>query len=189
MRRRGFTLLELMVVLVIIGTVMTIAIPRMSDMFEVTLKSAMRKLAGAVQFCFNESVIKQTPLRLNFDPLTGEYWLTYLATQGNTGEFVVAENDVFEHDQLPNGVFFIDIVTPHDIEKRVEGDDIYIGFYPTGFAERGVIHLGSQDGRQYTLLIKPLNGKVIVFEGYVDFADLSPQFDSEQSSTFGSNGF
>jgi len=187
MRRRGFTLLEIMVVILIIGSVMAISIPRINDAFEVNLKSSMRRLQGAITFAFNESVIKQTPLRLNFDLATGEYWITYLMVQGNTGEFQQVDSEFTRRQRLPEGVFFTDVVTPHDTDKRTEGEDIYIGFYPTGFVERAVIHLASHDGREYTLLIKPLTGKVTIYDNYIDFVDLSPQMGGS-SSPFSSSG-
>lgn len=173
-RSAGFTLLEIMVVIIIIGTVMAIAIPKMNDLFEVNLKSTIRKLAGAIQFCFNESVIKQTPLRLNFDLVTGEYWLSYLAVNGQTGEFVDAPNEIIEHEQLPSGVFIKDMATPHSPEKRSEGVD-FISFYPTGFAEKAVLHLASRDGRVFTLVVKSMTGRLTVYDREIDFVDLGPQ--------------
>ena len=155
MRNRGFTLLEMMVVIIIIGTIAAIAVPRMNDIFEVNLKSSIRRMIGMIQFAFNESVIKQTPLRLNFSPETGEYWLSAMLSSGDTGQFVEYVTDVVKPQQLPEGVLINDVVTPHDSEKRTDGDDIFIGFFPTGFVERGVIHLSSRDGRQFTLVIEP----------------------------------
>jgi type II secretion system protein H len=168
MRNRGFTLLEMMVVIIIIGTITAIAIPRMSDMFEVNLKSAMRRIIGTAQFAFNESVIKQTPLRLNFSPETGEYWLSAMVTSGDTAQFVEYPSDIAKPQWLPDGVFFTDIVTPHDSEKRTDGDDIFLTFFPTGYVERGVIHLSSTDGRQFTLVVAPMTGKITVLDGYID---------------------
>ena len=168
MRNRGFTLLEMMVVIIIIGTIAAIAVPRMNDIFEVNLKSSIRRMIGMIQFAFNESVIKQTPLRLNFSPETGEYWLSAMLSSGDTGQFVEYVTDVVKPQQLPEGVLINDVVTPHDSEKRTDGDDIFIGFFPTGFVERGVIHLSSRDGRQFTLVIEPLTGKVNVLDGYID---------------------
>jgi general secretion pathway protein H len=174
-KHAGFTLLEIMVVIVIMGTIMGIAIPQMNNLFSVNLKSSIRKLSGAILFCFNESVIKQAPLRLNFNLDTGEYWLTFLAVRGSTGEFVVVPNDVFDHEQLPPGVFFKDIITPHNIEKQQEGE-VFISFYPTGFTERAVIHMTTRRGEVFTLVVKPLTGKTVVYDREIDFIDVSPQF-------------
>jgi prepilin-type N-terminal cleavage/methylation domain-containing protein len=173
-RSAGFTLLEIMVVIIIIGTIMAIAIPKMNDMFETNLKSTIRKLAGAVQFCFNESVIKQTPLRLNFDLVTGEYWLSYLSVNGQTGEFVDTPNEMFDHQKLPSGVFLKDMATPHSQEKRTEGTD-FISFFPTGYAEKAVLHLSSRDGRVFTLVVKSMTGRLTVYDREIDFVDLGPQ--------------
>jgi len=180
-RAKGFTLLEMMVVIIIIGTIMAIAIPRMNDMFEVNLKSAIRKLGGAIQYAFNESVIKQTPLRLNFDLVQQEYWISYLSVSGETGEFLEIPSDLVQRQQLPDGVSFMDVITPHDIEKKTEGD-VFINFYPTGFAEKGVIHMTSNDGRQFTLLVKSLTGDITVYDRYIDFVDLVPGAGSGSSS-------
>jgi prepilin-type N-terminal cleavage/methylation domain-containing protein len=184
MRNRGFTLLEMMVVIIIIGTIAAIAVPRMNDIFEVNLKSSIRRMIGMIQFAFNESVIKQTPLRLNFSPETGEYWLSAMLSSGDTGQFVEYVTDVVKPQQLPEGVLINDVVTPHDSEKRTDGDDIFIGFFPTGFVERGVIHLSSRDGRQFTLVIEPLTGKVNVLDGYIDIVqDATPTGESGSTTT------
>jgi len=174
-QRAGFTLLEMMIVIVIMGTIMGIAIPQMNNLFEVHLKSAIRKLSGAVLFCFNESVIKQTPIRLNFDLDTSEYWLSYLVTSGSTGEFVALPTEMFNREQLPAGVFFKDVLTQHDIAKETEGE-VFITFYPTGFAERGIIHVATHDERVYTLVTKPMTGKTVVYDREIDFVDLGPVY-------------
>lgn len=177
----GFTLLELMIVIVIMGTIMGIAIPQMNNLFEVNLKSSMRKLSGAILFCFNESVIKQTPIRLNFDMDTSEYWLSFLVTNGSTGEFVDLPTDMFNREQLPPGVFFKDVLTPHSFEKETEGE-AFITFYPTGFAERGIIHVTTRDERVYTLVTKPMTGKTVIYDREVDFVDLGPAYGGGFSS-------
>jgi len=168
----GFTLLELLVVLLVIGTVITIALPRFQDMFEVRLKSSMRYMIGTIKFCFNESIIRQTPLRLFFDLENGTYWIAVLKVTGDTGEFVLLPSDLATPRHIPDGVRIIDVVTAHDIEKRTEGEGIFIEFYPNGFVEKAVIHLGDYYNRQYTLLTKPLTGGVEIFDDYIDFVSL-----------------
>jgi len=179
---RGFTLLELMVVIVLMATIAMIAIPRFKSLFEVNLKSSMRQLAGTIKFCFNEAIIKQSTIRLNFDVETGMYYHSTLITSADSslGEFVPMPSSVSEQKTLPDGVFFEDIITPRSYEK--EEDEAYIMFYPTGYAEKAVIHIKDADENQYTLLVKPLTGGVKIFEGYIDFAVFN-----SQEGTYGSS--
>ena len=172
-RAAGFTLLELMVVLIIIGTVLGVAIPRIDQALDVDLKSAMRKFGGAVKFTFNEAVIRQSMLRLNVDMDTEEYFLSVLAVNNQTGEFVEMPSEFVNHEKLPDGVFFRDIQTPHNPDKTSVGQEFIVA-YPTGYVESGVVHIGSRDGRMFTLQVKPLTGKVIILDGDIDFANLSP---------------
>ncbi len=169
---KGFTLLEILAVMMIIAIVMSIAIPRFGDVFQTNVKGAMRKFTGMVKFCFHESVIKQTHLRLMIDPIKGEYWPTVLASSGSTGQFVsmTGSEVIQKKGKLPNGIRFVDVVTPHNIFK-IDEKEAFISFFPTGFVERAVVHLGDQSGRFYTLIMQPLTGDVEILEGYVDITE------------------
>lgn len=170
----GFTLLEMMVVIVLMGLIAALAIPRFKDIYEVDLKSSMRRLSGTIKFCFNEAIIKQATMRLNFDIATGTYNYSILLTDPDAkiGEFVEIPSMVAEPGILPDGVFFVDILTPRSPEKQIDGETNIL-FFSTGYAEKAVIHLGDRKGRRYTLLVKPLTGGVRIFEGYIDFAELN----------------
>jgi len=178
----GFTILELMIVILIIGAITGIAIPRMSAVLATDLKAAARKLGGGIQFCFNEAVIKQASVRLMFDLERGEYWLTYLAVSGSTGEFVQVPNRIFKRQKLPAGIYFKNFTTPHNMETVFSGEE-FITFYPTGYAEQAVIHLASDHGEVYTILVKPLTGKIVVYDREVEFNDLGPQLGGYSSSS------
>ena len=175
----------MMVVIVLMGVVAGLAFPRFKSLFEVDLKSSMRRLAGGIKFCFNEAVIRQATIRLNFDLDSGTYRHSVLLTTPDTtvGEFIDVPSAIQKAEILPRGVRFLDILTPRSPEKIAEGDT-YVLFYSTGFAEKAVIHIGDERGRVYTLLVKPLTGGVKIFEGYVDFAELhqtETPFGSSQS--------
>ncbi len=171
---QGFTLLEIMVVALLIALIAGIVVPRFESVFETQLKSAMRKIAGSIKFCFNEAVIKQSTIRLKFDLSQGTYNYSVLVTDPDSkiGQFIEMPSDIAEPAILPGGVFFTDIVTPRSLMK-VEDGETFILFYPTGYAEKAVIHLGDRYGRKYTMLVKPLNGGVKIFEGYIDFMEFN----------------
>ena len=181
----GFTLLEIMIVLAIIGAILAIAIPKFGSVFETNMKSAIRRLTGTVKFCFHEAIIKQSVLRLNLDPVTGEYWPTILVMTGDgTGQFMGADDELIKRAQLPGGIRFMDIVTPHDTFKKEE-DAAFITFYPTGYVERTVIHLIDDEGRRYTLVLQPLTADVEILDGYVDLVDTQVQGPFGTSGTSG----
>jgi hypothetical protein len=171
----------------IIGTVLGIAIPRIDQALEVDLKSSLRKFGGAVKYSFNEAVIRQTVLRLNVDLDTQEYYLSVLAVNNQTGEFVELPSEFVDHEKLPDGVFFKDIQTPHNPDKTTVGQEFIVA-YPTGYVEPGVVHIASRDGRVFTLQVKPLTGKVIILDGDVDFANLAP-LSVQSNGTTSTNAF
>lgn len=161
-----------MVVVILMGVVAALAFPRFNDLFEVDLKSSMRRLAGTIKFCFNEAIIKQATIQLKFNIDQGSYNHALLVTNpdSSVGEFIEMASPVSAPQVLPKGIFFKDILTPRSAEKREEGDT-YILFYPTGYAEKAVIHIQDQHGRTFTLLVRPLTGSVKIFDGYIDFAE------------------
>ncbi|MCB1154324.1 type II secretion system protein [bacterium] len=173
-RRRGFTLLEILVVIVIIAGISTLIIPQFGDLFQTNLKGAVRRLTGTVKFCFHESVIKQQIIRLQIDPVTGEYWPTILAVgENNIGQFVDLPGSLAGRGRLPDGIRFVDVVTPHDVLKNEE-EIAFISFFPTGFAERAVIHMEGGRENFFTLVVEPLTGEVEILDGYVDIVDTQP---------------
>jgi general secretion pathway protein H len=183
-RVSGFTLLEVLVVLAIIGSIVAIAVPRFGNVFETNIKGSIRRFTGAVKFCFHESVIKQTVIRLNIDPVLGEYWPSILATSGSVGEFVSLDQTVIKRAQLPDGIRFVDIKTPHDSFKK-EDDAAFITFYPSGYAEKTVIHMADTLGHSYSLLLQPLTGDLEIMDGYVDLVEINSTGPFGQSgSTF-----
>lgn len=66
-KRDGFTLIELAAVLVIVGLLYGLVIPRFSDITGLRLKSETRKIASLVKFAYDEAVAKNKKLRLAFD--------------------------------------------------------------------------------------------------------------------------
>jgi prepilin-type N-terminal cleavage/methylation domain-containing protein len=164
--RRGFTLLELLIVLTIVAVVVGIGLPRFESVFDVRIKSAVRKLIGTVRFTFAESAIKKGYYRLFYNLDEQRYYIRRLAA---TGEFLQEDASLVQDETLPEGISFIDVVTLHG--GKEDKGEAFTQFFPNGFAERTVIHLKDDYGAQYTLLIQPLTGRVEVFDRYVDFTE------------------
>ncbi len=55
--------------------------------------------------------------------------------------------------------------------KKVAGEAA-IRFNKKGYVQQSVIHLASEDGRQFTLVLSPFLGRVRILERYVEFEDV-----------------
>lgn len=164
-RNDGFTLLEILVVMLIIGAFFFVAVPKFQDLTEVNLKSASRNLTATIKYVYNEAAFKKNIHRMAFDIEAGEYWVETL--QGN--EYGISEDSSHKRHKLPNGVYFKDVVTERSLERNpLEDEKEYILFLPTGFVEPAVIHIFTDNERFYTLATKPYTGGTKVYDEYVE---------------------
>ncbi len=171
-RQGGFTLLEVLIVMLIMAMVAGIALPRFQAFLGSRLKSDMRALIGTVELAFFLATSQKKPVRINFDISRGQYWLSMLQItdpEQNIGEFVDLHTDKRE---LSSGVRFVDVFVAH--AGKVDRGEAFATCLPQGFCEPTVIHLNDDYGHEYTMRIKPLTGEVAIYQGYRDFASLQP---------------
>jgi len=161
---RGFTLIELSLVLLIIGILAAFALPKLGDVGEVRLKSSARHLAGTLQSLFDESVSRKKTYALVYDLSAGSYQGVVESEQGGVVQAASAVRPV----TLPGQVRFKDVTTESEL-RATEGKAV-TRFFPEGFSDRTVIHL--TDGKKdYTLILMPYSGKVKILEGYVEVSE------------------
>jgi prepilin-type N-terminal cleavage/methylation domain-containing protein len=165
-RRRGFTLLELLIVITIVAVVIGIGLPRFQSVFDVQIKSAVRKLIGTIQYTFHEAAIKKGTYRLVYNIDEQMYSLTRLAM---TGEFLQEDGSMVQQEILPQGIYFTDVVTLH--AGKIDKGETFTQFFPNGFAEPTVIHLHDEYGAEYTLIVQPLTGRTEVYDRYLDVVE------------------
>jgi general secretion pathway protein H len=164
--QRGFTLIELSVVLLVLAVLLVFVTPRFRALTEYEIKSSSRRLAGTIRYLFNEAAIRHTHYRLNYDLKKREYWVTYL---DDTKQFKEDPAILSSRIKLPATVHFEDIVTQH-AGKVYEGQT-FTQFFPNGWAEETIIHLGDGRERHFSLLIMPLTGKVKIYDRSVEFVE------------------
>lgn len=163
--RKGFTLLELMVVVLLISAFVFIAIPKIKSGTEINIKSASTNLTGTIKYLYNEAAFKKNIYRLVFDIDTGEYWVEVL----DNNEYVVSNEYLLKKRTLPAGVHFKDVVTERTLNRnKLDDQKEFILFLPTGFVEPAVIHLVTDSEDYYTLQTKPYTGGTKVYDQYVE---------------------
>lgn len=166
----GFTLLELAVVLLIIGLIMAIAMPRFGAFQGAELKSESRRLAARSHYLYEEAGAQKVLLRLNLDLNHGSYFVTRL------DPFSI--NPAFTPEKGPAGGV---VRLPADLRVRdvwVEGAGLFrtgmvvCEFYPSGTADAAVIHLVDRNGDVMTVGIDPFNGDASIVRGDLEPAAL-----------------
>ncbi len=160
---RGFTLIELAVVIVILGVIMVLVIPTFGELSGANLRRSSRHLTAAIRFLREDAQAKKAVYRLSFDIPNGRYWAEGLAvTVEKTVEFKRLGSSLAYESGLFGRTTFRDI--------RVPGhpDEPYILFTPDGWVEKAYIHIRDGGDKDYTLIVNPLTGNTELVEGYVE---------------------
>lgn len=161
---RGFTLIELTVILALSGLVAILVVPRFIEgIFSGGMKSTIREVSLVIESVRSESSMTRRPHRLYFDLKKGTYWP---AVMEGSGEFVRISTAVLSERHLPKGISFRDIVSPRD--GKIREGEASMNFLPSGVTEEMTIHLEGDEGEVYTLMVMPLTGRMRIYDRYVE---------------------
>jgi prepilin-type N-terminal cleavage/methylation domain-containing protein len=164
---KGYTLIELIVVVILIGIIFSFAAPKFRDaVLSDDLKSATRNLIGEIRKLRSESIQSHVDHYLNFDLEKNGYWhMSGRATpEGGTS---ARDNSMV---YLPGDVRITDVWLK-DKGKKIAGETA-IKFTKNGYAQQSAIHLESEDGREFTIVVNQFLPEVKVIERYVEFEDI-----------------
>ena len=160
----GFTFVELVVVLFLLGFIFLLTFPNFRELLESRdVKRATVRLVGSLRYAQSQAAATKQRFRLNIDLKENAYWLS---KEGEKDSFLRDSSPLGKPDYLPSGVVFLD-VTHWERGKLREGT-AYIDFSPTGWADECEIHLGKGEEEVFTIFIHPLGGKTEVTAGYVE---------------------
>jgi type II secretion system protein H len=160
---RGFTLIELTVVIVILGVMLALIIPRLGELGEANLKRSARHLTGMIRFLKDESQARKAVFRLRFDVHGGRYWTEVMTqTTDQTVEFKRYSSEMASEGSLSGQTTF------RDVRVSSHPDDPYIQFTPDGWVESAFIYLRDGSDRDFTLLVTPLAGDTELRDGHVE---------------------
>jgi type II secretion system protein H len=134
----AFTLLELVLVMVIIGTVLAMAAPSLRGWSRAArLRDAGQQVLAITRLARTQAITSATVYRLNINSQAGQYWIT----QQQAEQFV----------NLGSSLGRVYTVPPDSrIELTKSADDQapgYVEFYPTGRTQPAVIRLSDDAGR------------------------------------------
>ncbi|MCF7954276.1 MAG: prepilin-type N-terminal cleavage/methylation domain-containing protein [Phycisphaerae bacterium] len=131
----GFTLLELILVMIILCTVLGMAAPSLRGFFSSRqINDAAEHLVAVARYAKVQSVYQSRPYRLNFERQENdayEYWLSSI----DASEYKRLENDFGNRFKIPKGIEV-------DFEKfSNDGGISYVDFSPQGYSRECRIEL------------------------------------------------
>ena len=148
------------------GLTLTLTIPRFRyALLKDDLKTTTRKMVGMINNLRNDAIREQRDYILRFDLGANRFWVDSPAM--TEPERIMAREKAFN---LAKGVRILDIWFKGEGKKMAGETGIKVN--RKGYVQPSVIHLGSDDGRGFTLVLRPFLGRVNILENYVDFEDL-----------------
>lgn len=161
---RGFTLIEMMVVIVIISLVAAIVLPLLPTTDASNLRNSARRLSTVIRYLGDRAVTTKSRYRMQLDLTENTLKIKKIVN----GEEAEPEDPFFSRKFIDDGVSVEDVEIPR-LGKTGEGV-VNIDFGVAGLGEFVIIHLKGAKGDHFTLSAFPNGGKVKVEEGYQEIA-------------------
>ena len=185
-RQAGFTLIELGLVILILGAMVAIAVPRFGNRAYKQLESESRKMALAFRYLRHAAILNGRSYRLVYDLDNHVYWAEVsevTSPQEPDEDLDDLESDFFPVDEeevrftrdfdgplrerkLPEPIGFSDINLPLIAGKLYEGL-AFSTFYPDGYVDVSVVHLDNGTDVFTLYVLNPITGQVFVEPGYL----------------------
>jgi type II secretion system protein H len=169
----GFTLVELMVVIVIISIMTALMIPEMKGTFQdALLRSASRELINVFDLAGSRAVSLNQLRRVQIDEKTGRYLVEKQVSRDGQENFVPAD-DVPDGKGEIDARIAIEFHRPADAASEADAEtpvsENYssrgaVVFYPDGTADAADILLRDRAGFRLGLHINPVTARVRVME-------------------------
>jgi type II secretory pathway pseudopilin PulG len=164
MRSRGFTLVELVLLLSIIGILVLVAIPDRSAIDEVSLRAAARRLASDLRYAQGESMARRVRHGVRFD-VAGKRYAVVATGRGEPIDDPGARGHALEVDFANTPAFRGVTLVSASFDGSPEVSYDYFGV-PCDLAAREIHHPGivvlACAGRTVTVEVAPGTGKVSV---------------------------
>lgn len=187
-RARGFTLLEILMVIMVIGLLASAVVPSFTKVFRVGVQSSVRRYAALVRFTYDQAVLTGRIHRIVLN-LDEQSWSVEAAEAGslpldkdkvgliaeglhesdrvlNEPQFKKAKADFV--DALPKGVRLVSVESwrlGKGKDAIADKGSIAIYAYPNGFMDETTVTLaetGKEEAQRFKVSTIPLTGRVRV---------------------------
>ena len=138
---KGYTLVELIVVIALVGIVLSISIPSIKIIFTTSEKKELMEFKRDLIFARNSAVMENKVYSIDLDIVENQY---FIRKSNKNGKKLIKKK------KFVNGIVL-----------KEDNLDHYITFYPTGSVEKaGTIRLSNRKKEKIYITITPATGKV-----------------------------
>jgi prepilin-type N-terminal cleavage/methylation domain-containing protein len=160
---QGFTLIEMMVVMLLISIVLAIAIPEFDGgAFQDPVKKLSRWMIITVRTLRSAAIQQQKTQGLVIDLSNRRMWTVNDAMNEEAVQASASKKAL----SIPEAIQHIDVEFPQ--QERISSGTAEIRFYPSGYSDQVLIHLETDD-EKLTYLVEPLLPKVKIFDEWIEF--------------------
>ena len=188
---RGFTLLEIMIVMAIIAGVVGLALPKLRKS-ETNIKGVMRELGALSVEVRHHARLKNSTYRIVFN-MTGSEHSYYLEAANHkvlikSSDRLEREKSLSKEDQpstpfqkvdkplkgekkIPSGLMIKSVET-RLTKGPITSGIAYVHYTPEGLAEQAIIQISKGNDFTWSLIINPLTGHADIVDKAVSMKDL-----------------
>lgn len=161
----GFTIIELMLVLVLLIAVMFLAIPTFQVLLQDTLEAEVKRLGGVIRLVRNEAILTRKAFRIIFDLKEASY---AVEEEDQFGRFLPRDDPrLFRPHTLPDSIELKDLTVYGSRFDKEYGKKVPIMVNVAGFVDPFSLQL-FVDGKPWTILLKGFSAKMTLKEGLTE---------------------
>lgn len=164
-RRLGFSLIELMVVLLLIAVMSAMIIPAMHGTYEdALLRSTARRLIDVLNLANSRAVTLNQTFQVRLNTTDGKYLLEPLRKAATAPPQFTPFEGVFDKRISVVLRSPVSLSAPEADDEEGRPHTAQISFYPDGTADNRELLLRDRDGFQLALRINPITARVHIVE-------------------------